>query len=455
MIQKQKITGERSSLENYYNFDFVEGSDAKIVEIDNRKYYNILIRRSAENPDYIENLLIFIEDINNVEEVSAFIIKYNLSDESSLNSFSEIDTDITPLFARTIMHCYNVCTTLCYNIIDDIPKYAEPHTPGSGCTIPSFLATTCSPECKEITTGILGDGSYNTPFENPFANGGGSTEGSNQTTTVTTPENQNGTTQNSNQLILSPVLEDEIETTPKNKPCEKLNAMANKTIANITPIKTVLTNFLDLKTNVLNNRERMYVMSPTPNNDGSINHSLYKENYEQSELNQDNVNADFGDVIIDIMVHTHWSTTRQLSVFSLEDIYQIYLKIVSGQINTENKDYFTAMVITAHGTQYALKFSNINSFVTWSENYFQGWDFPNEALRVQYQIQKETSFYNDNKIVPGNTDLIKTRNELGLASFFQSENVGLELYRADDTFTQYTKLSTTLFGGLKETPCPN
>jgi hypothetical protein len=156
------MIGERSSIENYYNFDFVEGSDAKIVEIDNRKYYNVLIRRSVENPDYIENLFIFVEDINNVEEISAFIIKYNLSDESSLNSFSEIDTDITPLFARTIMHCYNVCTTLCYNIIDDIPKYAEPHTPGSGCTIPSFIATTCSPECKEITTGILGDGSYNT-----------------------------------------------------------------------------------------------------------------------------------------------------------------------------------------------------------------------------------------------------------------------------------------------------
>ena len=83
-----------TSIENYYNFDFVEGSDAKIVEIDNRKYYNILIRRSVENPDYIENLLIFIEDINNVEEISAFIIKYNLSDESSLNSFSEIDTDL-------------------------------------------------------------------------------------------------------------------------------------------------------------------------------------------------------------------------------------------------------------------------------------------------------------------------------------------------------------------------
>ena len=131
------------------------------------------------------------------------------------------------------------------------------------------------------------------------------------------------------------------------------------------------------------------------------------------------------------------------------------MKIGSGQINLENISYFTAMLITAHGTQYAIKFKNVNNFVAWADNYFMGWDveMPLPNQKNPYQEQKETTFYKDTNIKLGNTPAIKAANELAMASFLKNNNVGMELFRVDDTFTQFTKLSTTFLGNLKVTPC--
>lgn len=272
------------------------------------------------------------------------------------------------------------------------------------------------------------------------------------------PDQTNNTGNNNNEVLVLPVfeLEDETESGPKNNPCNDLKSLASKPIANVTPAKTALTNLMDLKNNVTTNRERMYAMSPTVNSNGTVNHTIYTDNFAQSNPNQDNVSSDFGGIVIDILVHTHWNTAKHLSTFSLEDIYQIYRKIGSGQINLENQSYFTAMVITAHGTQYAMKFKDVSAFVAWGDNYFVGWNVAMApGQKNPFQDERETAFYEDTKIKLGNTPVQIKANELGWTAFMQNQNVGMELYRVNDTFTQFTKLSTTIFGALKETPCGN
>ena len=327
-----------------------------------------------------------------------------------------------------------------------------PHPPGSSCT-GNNVTIDCVVTCWGDNIGGEDTGNDIGTADNTS---GGGTDSSNNSGSVSTPPNNCGNC--NNPIETAPVLElgEEEETLPK-KACEELNKMINKPIGNATPPKTVLTNLNDLKSNVTTNKERMYIMSPTLDSFGNINHNLYNENYAESAENQDYVGSDFGGIIIDIMVHTHWNTAKHLSIFSLDDIYDIYKKIASGQISLENQNYFTTMVITAHGTQYALKFSNIHDFVAWGNNYFLGWDVamsnPNQAS--PFKEAKEDKFYDDTGIKLGNTPEIKATNELGWASFIETNDLGLELYRVNDTFTQFTKLSTTLMGGLKETPCTN
>ncbi|MFT7352566.1 MAG: hypothetical protein ACI9XR_002353, partial [Flavobacterium sp.] len=351
LIEKQKTAGGRSSIENYYNFDFVEGSDANIIEIDNRKYYNVLIRRSLENPDYTENLLILVENINNVEEISAFIIKYNLSNESSLNDLTDIDKEITPLFARTIMYCYNVCTTFCYNTIENSPKYSEPHYPGSDCTNSSFIATTCSPECKEITIGVLGDSSYTPPFENPFS-GSGTTAGSDQTTIVTTPQNQNGSTQNTNQLILAPVLDDvEDEPTVTKTPCEHLNDLMTVTSVQ-TEIQTLkpLSNGLD--------EHGFFVKNGIHNVNGTSVSGSYTETIPSNPKDPHHLSLDgpnglkTGKVITAVHCHTSPSLNGGTRMFSPGDVSMLH-SIAGYHVNLKSQKDFAAysvLLVTSFGT---------------------------------------------------------------------------------------------------------
>lgn len=441
--EKQRSIALRSAIENEYNFTIVEGKDVKIVEVDNKTFYNILIQRDTASAVYFENLLLMVEKNNNIDDISAYIIKYEVPDTSILINPSSIDKEITTLFGRFLQTCYTACTPICITPWGD-GTGGEGHVMVGDCT---FHHLQCSEICVNDEIGNGGGGI------DTGSGGGGSSGTTPSDPTPPTPSGAQGASPPP-ELLIDPVFE-EVEEIQDKKPCDKLNAMVNTVIANVTPTKTAMTNFMDLKNNVTINRERLYVMSPKINSNGSFNHSLYNEYYAHSEPNQDNVSADFGNIKFDVMVHTHWDPSKHLSVFSLEDIYQIYLKIATGQINLENKDYFTAMLITAHGTQYAMKFYNIDNFVTWADNYFVGWNYPNQALRDRYQNNKETKFYNETNIIPGNTPEIKVANELALTNFLKTNNVGMDLYRVDDTFTQFTKLSTTLTGTLSEKPCNN
>ena len=64
-------------------------------------------------------------------------------------------------------------------------------------------------------------------------------------------------------------------------------------------------------------------------------------------------------------------------------------------------------------------------------------------------------YYEKYEIGLGNTPEQIAKNEKALTKFLMYEGVGLELYKADDTFSQWSKLSISIFNSLKETPCLN
>ncbi|HLA55971.1 MAG TPA: hypothetical protein VK623_07710 [Flavobacterium sp.] len=76
--KKEESVAARTALEDEYNFIIVEDKPVKIIQTDNKTYYNILIRRDSIHAEYFENLVVMLEKINNEDELSAYILNIHL-----------------------------------------------------------------------------------------------------------------------------------------------------------------------------------------------------------------------------------------------------------------------------------------------------------------------------------------------------------------------------------------
>ncbi len=412
-----------------------------------------------------ENLVITSK--NNA--ITANVIKYTLgqnpvkSAADDSYSINVIDTDVTniPVEGKFSLVPQFIDVLMCNWVAPGEGTYGGNigivHVAGEHCTNPAHLFT-ISLQIGGNSNSTGSSGGFNIPqggngYGNQNNGGGQSNNWGNLNGQPTGPggvsannnsNSNNNTTTPQEPFITTPVL---VENALIEKPCVQLQTLGAKPIANSSPPKTVLTNLQDLKTsNASSTKEQMYAMQPTTDDE-----TEFTEHYYPGADNGDEVNANFGNQVISLVVHTHWDANNQLSTFSIGDMYQIYKSILDGNIAFPKT--FTAMVITAQGTQYALKITNKDAFVAWGTNYFNQWDNPNQFIRSQFVDPKQDSFYNDNEIKLGNTPAIIAANEKGLASFIGSQNLGLDLYRGDATFSNWTKLSTNLFGTFKETPC--
>lgn len=222
-------------------------------------------------------------------------------------------------------------------------------------------------------------------------------------------------------------------------PCQQLKDNNSKPITNTTPQKTVLDNLNDLTTQMSTvPRERMYVLFPT-----STSENQYEESFTQGPLNGGDAELNVSGIYISALMHCHYNTSL-LSIFSLSDIYLMYSLQSSGFL-LNNGETFTSYLVTAHGTKYAIRFTppDPNSLNTYNENFFTGWEFDN------IKDVKEDE-YEDN-VNQGNTP---AQNELGFLKFVKKQNLGIEIYKADATFSQWSKLSIGTNGQVKATPCP-
>ena len=107
---------------------------------------------------------------------------------------------------------------------------------------------------------------------------------------------------------------------------------------------------------------------------------------------------------------------------------------------------FTSYLVTAHGTKYAIKFAPPNSDfqMPFNENFFIGWEFSN------VRDIKERAY--EEGVKQTNTP---AQNELGFLQFIKKQNLGIELYKADASFSQWSKLTLNSGGrAVVPVPCP-
>jgi hypothetical protein len=133
-------------------------------------------------------------------------------------------------------------------------------------------------------------------------------------------------------------------------------------------------------------------------------------------------------------------------VFSLSDLYQIYISINAGNIFSPST--FTSIVVTAHGTTYAIKISDTQAFLNLGNTFFTGWDLPLPPETNPFVKARE----DDYEIYVKKTQT-NNQNEHGIASFFNNSNLGLDLYKADSSFSNWSKITPNTNGTTTATPC--
>jgi hypothetical protein len=223
-------------------------------------------------------------------------------------------------------------------------------------------------------------------------------------------------------------------------PCQLLNDNNSKPVANTNPPKTVLSNLNDLTSQMATNpRERMYVLSA----DTAAENQFF-ENYAEGPLNGGDAELTISNLGVSILMHCHYDLSL-LSIFSLSDIYQMYAMQNAGYMLNDGQTY-TSYLVTAHGTKYAIKFAPpARDFQTpFNENFFIGWEFSN--VRDAREDKYEESVKQTNT---------PAQNELGFLKFIKDQNLGIELYKADNSFSQWSKLTLNSGGrAVLPVPCP-
>jgi hypothetical protein len=183
--EKQKNLASRSALEDEFNFTISEKEPVKILEMDNKSYYNILIERAVVDSTYFENLFLIIDNSVAVEDVSAYIVKYTpstISHNTTHHSFNfQGDIKVNPLVQRMTYNCYTVCVTICHDLVQN-SEYSEPHVLGIYCT-GNNTTEECSTECKWTNDGgsssdeDASTGQSDTGFGTNTSGGGSSSAG--------------------------------------------------------------------------------------------------------------------------------------------------------------------------------------------------------------------------------------------------------------------------------------
>ncbi|QRM89263.1 hypothetical protein FG167_08465 [Lacinutrix sp. WUR7] len=417
------------------NTDFVK----YIEDTENGNHsYSFTITRDNQTDDKLENLLLHY---NLENEYDAYIIQYGFTaneyislDENSINNYSTllfpIDFD-TSVFnegelAKMVYGCSETWEWVVVNDGDEGEL-----NPNLGTHTMGWALTGIS--CGYFDNGPGGGGGFPS---GTGSGGGGGSSGYTPPGNNYDPSDPNNHGNSNLPILTSPAL-------PQNPPCTSgLNNLVNKPIANQTTPKTVIDNLNHLKNNLNQNKEMMYFMSPT-----TTAETEFVENYRLGLPNADEIQINLGTNKVSMLMHSHYSTTKHLSVFSLSDLYQIYTSRNAGNIFSPST--FTSIVVTAHGTTYAIKISDTQAFLNWGNTFFTGWDLqlpPNtnnpfiDAREDDYKLyvtKKQTN----------------NKNEFGIANFFSKNNLGLELYKADSSFSNWSKITPNPNGTTTATPC--
>jgi hypothetical protein len=422
----KKSEASKTVMEEQYQFTITNGI-ANVAESANETFYTLLIERDVDDPNSFENLIIKNDSLN---QTSAFIIKYSYSNPDVVNeSFNigdpTITKEITPIVYNAT-ESTNVnsrfAVPICWEVSYWVCNYAG-HTDTGVCTH-GYEATVTICDWGDGGAGGVGDWSGGDGNGSDGGGGGGGTGGDGDNNEDIDLNDGHG------DLSTVPVVPEDVA--DPNDPCNILKASINKPIADTTPAKTVKTNLEDLVSQIATNpRERMYSLAPA-----ITDTNQFVENYSEGPLNGGDVTLTLSDPI-SILMHCHYNI-KHLSIFSLADIQQMFALKEQGFVLNNNS--FLSYLVTAHGTKYVLKF---NSSTPSASNYFMGWD--NDFVKDRREKKYEEYV---------NTENTKEQNEKGFLNFLKDFGVGVEIYKTDNTFSQWSKLTLNSSGQVVPVPCP-
>ena len=236
------------------------------------------------------------------------------------------------------------------------------------------------------------------PINNPISDPGDGGYAPPPTTTTECPVN-------------NPAPPPDTVTTKTPDPCTQVNTLANN-----TPFLTLMNN---LKNNTNQSYEDAYTY--TISSTGDVNANAF-----QGPPNTSDVSLSFPNGAVDGFIHDHYA--GDFPTFSGADIYVIYNMMIGGEM--KNPSTFTAGVVTAAGTTYLIKISNVGLFNT----------FGNSNLNNITNLNTFLDKY-DNAVLKnqgnGNNNIISY--ELALMQILN--NSGLTLFKGSSNFSSWTPIT--------------
>lgn len=153
--------------------------------------------------------------------------------------------------------------------------------------------------------------------------------------------------------------------------------------------------------------------------------------------------------------HNNDNQNRDLSVYSPEDLYALYRFLKDDHI--EYTESFFSFVVTNHGTNYALNISDSTAFIAFGDLVFDGWGDNDDDNNSAILIDEYEGINNTTQTFPLGIKNENTaaQNELSFMKILEYPgiDVGLELFKADDTFDNWQKVKLNNGQISYDNPC--
>ncbi|GAA4162596.1 hypothetical protein GCM10022217_30300 [Chryseobacterium ginsenosidimutans] len=420
-LQGKKASGNARIYTDAENGFSVDTEKAIYVEDTNgNKTYTFKIERNGTGSGFLENLI--LKQIA-ASEYSAYIVKYDQTAVENLGSIAQNDLKnhitFTSLGTKTgaeVFGKYNadpcqvmmpvssnwvlVGGTMCYTGDHDYAHIGDcnyatnngyPPTPGYYTYEISYGAVD-----------ICGGGGGFTPGN---SSGGG-----------TTPIGGGGSGGGTGTYI---------------DPCTKLKNVLSKKFVDppnttVNDALGVLENHLPVNNPQNDGTQELLLFANTIANSNDVEFSSMQTSGTHGEVDG-NVNPALKYIFLG---HDH-PGENDLSIFSLSDLYTIKNLINKGVV-----DSTTVFYVTTHlGTKYAFTISNIESFKTWANQFFMGWEGQlDPGVGNPMIIARENDYENDVK--KGNTNV---DNEKGFLKFIERKLLSLQMFTLENN--QWKKMT--------------
>jgi hypothetical protein len=452
---KKKSLSSKTALEEQYNFNIDESKDVNILEVNGAFYYNILISRNEYNPEFFENLLFKVENSNNTQEISAYIIKYDNNHGNYSQNISNV-IEFEQLLGKVTIVKTTVCVVVCTATTIDHPYAHSPYS--AACN--NHLTTMCldfytstddgggSGPGGNGTTGIdLGNGS----------GGGGTNGGGSPDTNPTNPPNQNGQTNNIPplELILDPVLEEEPIIID---PCSELNKILKpRKNPFVNPgSKTITDALIHLDSDPVYNatNETGYNLIYDSNNE-----------YAAIQVPFENTGVDYVKYSKNERViggaHAHQSIAAPMpSVLDLIPLLRFYENFDFGLMNISDpsQNYMIPFHIMTckDGGIYALKIENLTKFQAMGTSIFsnalKSADFNARLANIYQKIYNPTQRKYEEAFVKYISNYNNKSFDTGVGTYFLKPTE-IQINGVTKSIKQWNKLSLNSQGHIVEIPC--